>query len=68
MEIGTFPKNIGPKLKVPLRLEFELAYDDITVQYVKHRSTLTYIDGGFCFEINKQLTSIDNFINSLRSF
>ena len=34
--INTFPKCIFPKVKVIVRLEFELACYDLTVLYVSH--------------------------------
>ena len=35
----TFPKDISPKVNKITRLEFELAYDDVTVQLVRHCTT-----------------------------
>ena len=37
----TFPKGISPKVGVITRLEFELAYNDATVQFVSYYATET---------------------------
>ena len=39
--VFTFPKGISPKVNVIARLEFELAYYDVVVQYVSHYATTT---------------------------
>ena len=38
-DVHTFPKGISPKVNVIARLEFELAYYDVTVHYVSHYDT-----------------------------
>ena len=35
-EVRNFPEGISSKTSVIMRLEFELAYNDITVQHVSH--------------------------------
>ena len=37
--VHTFPKSICSKVKVRVQLEFELAYDNVTVQHVSHYPT-----------------------------
>ena len=40
--VHTFPKNISPNVSVMVRLEFELAYNNVTVQHVSHYATGTH--------------------------
>ena len=40
-EVHTFPKGISPKVNVLARLEFELAYYDVTIQYISPHTTET---------------------------
>ena len=37
----SFPRGIDPKVKVIARQEFELAYNDVPVQYVYNNTTGT---------------------------
>ena len=39
--IHTFPKSLIPKVTVIARVEFELAYYAVTVQYLTHYTTGT---------------------------
>ena len=39
-EVHIFLKSINPKVNVMERLEFELAYFDITVEHVSHYSDI----------------------------
>ena len=39
--IHTFLKSIGPKVNLIDRLEFELAYYDVAVEYISHYATGT---------------------------
>ena len=39
-EIIFFSKGISPKVNLILRLEFELAFSDVTVQRIHHYSTV----------------------------
>ena len=41
--VHTFPSIISPKVIVILKHEFDLAYYDVTVQYVCHYSTETHL-------------------------
>ena len=37
--IHTFNKNISSKVNVIAQLEFELTYNDVTVQHINHNTT-----------------------------
>ena len=39
--VYTFPKGISSKMNISAQLEFELAFYDVTVQYVSHYTTGT---------------------------
>ena len=49
--VHTFPKVISPKVNVIGQLEFELAYNDVTVQDVNHYTMRTSLinDGNSVF-------------------
>ena len=40
--LHTVPKSIIPEVNVIARLEFELGYNDVTVQHISHYTTRTY--------------------------
>ena len=39
-----FPKGISPKVNVVARQEFELTYNDISVQHVSHFAPVTHLE------------------------
>ena len=47
--VHPFPKVSSPKVNVIVRLEFELAFGDVTVQNIIHYSPLYFVK---CFSLN----------------